>query len=117
VRSAIVALLTPLLASVMVSAGQTPQTFTGVITDDACPLGDHTRMRMGPTDAECVRACILSHGASYVLYDGKRALVLSDQEMPGRFAAQKVTVTGTLDTRTMTISVASITPVEADGDL
>jgi hypothetical protein len=115
-KPVLVALLTLVLASVMVSAGQTPQTFTGIITDDACPLGDHTRMRMGPTDAECVRACILSHGASYVLYDGKRALNLSNQELPAEFAAQRVSIVGTLDAETLTIRVQSIAPVAPDRD-
>jgi len=112
VKPVFVAALVPMLASAVVPAGQERQTFTGVITDDACPLGDHTRMRMGPTDAECVRACILSHGASYILYDGKRAYVLSDQQTPERFAAQRVDVVGTLDTETLTIRVQSIAPVD-----
>ena len=91
------------------SAAQSRQTFTGVITDDMCPLGSHTRMQMGPTDAECARACIEAHGASYVLYDGKSAYVLSDQKSPGAFAGQKVRVVGTLDEKTKTITVESIT--------
>lgn len=93
---------------VVVSAAQEKQTFTGVITDDMCPLGTHTHMRMGPTDAECARACITSHGASWVLYDGKSAYVLSDQKTPDTFAAQKVRVVGTLDAKTKTIRVESI---------
>ena len=93
---------------VAVSAAQEKQTFTGIITDDMCPLGTHTHMRMGPTDAECARACITSHGSSWVLYDGKSAYVLSDQERPDRFAAQKVRVVGTLDAKTKTIRVESI---------
>jgi len=95
----------------LVSAGQGKQTFTGVITDDMCPLGDHSRMQMGPTDAECAKACINAHGATYVLYDGKSAYVLSDQKTPERFAAQRVRVIGTLDARTMTIQVESIAAV------
>ena len=91
------------------SAAQSKQTFTGVITDDMCPLGDHGRMKMGPTDAECARACIESHGAKYVLYDGKSAYVLSDQKAPDTFAGQKVRVVGTLDDKTKTIQVDSIT--------
>jgi hypothetical protein len=63
---------------------------------------------MGPTDAECVRACISAHGASYVLYDGKDAYTLSDQEAPEKFAGQRVTVVGTLDAKTRTIQVDSI---------
>lgn len=97
-----------LLVVAALSAGQGKQTFTGVITDDMCPLGDHGRMRMGPTDAECVTACITAHGALYVLYDGKSAYVLSDQKTPEKFAAQKVRVVGTLDDRTKTITVDSI---------
>jgi hypothetical protein len=90
------------------SAGQEKQTFTGVVTDDMCPLGNHSRMQMGPTDAECTRACITAHGASYVLYDGQSAYVLSDQKTPDKFAAQKVRVVGTLDAKTKTIRVESI---------
>ena len=97
-----------LLIVATVSAAQGKQTFTGVIADDMCPTGDHSRMRMGPTDAECTRACIMAHGASYVLYDGKSAYVLSDQKTPEKFAAQKVRVVGTLDSKTKTIRVESI---------
>ena len=93
------------------SAGQEKQTFTGVITDDMCPTGTHTHMRMGPTDAECAKACVMSHGSSYVLYDGKSAYVLSDQKTPEQFAAQKVRVVGTLDATTKTIRVESIAAV------
>ncbi len=71
-----------LLLVVAVSAAQEKQTFTGVITDDMCPLGTHTHMRMGPTDAECAKACVMSHGSTYVLFDGKSAYVLSDQKTP-----------------------------------
>jgi hypothetical protein len=91
------------------AAGQAKQTFTGVITDDNCYNGDHSRMRMGPTDAECTKACIDAHGALYVLYDGKNSYTLSDQKTPEKFAAQKVKVVGTLDAKTKLIHVESIT--------
>ena len=97
-----------LFLAAAVSAAQEKQTFTGVITDDMCPLGSHSRMQMGPTDAECARACITAHGSSWVLYDGKSAYVLSDQKTPDTFAAQKVRVVGTLDAKTKTIRVESI---------
>lgn len=97
-----------LFLAVAVSAAQEKQTFTGVITDDMCPLGSHSRMQMGPTDAECARACITSHDASYVLYDGTSAYVLSDQKTADTFAAQKVRVVGTLDAKTKIIRVESI---------
>ena len=81
--------------------------FTGVITDSMCSSGDHKGMRMGPTDAECTVACVLAHGALYVLYDGKEVYALSDQTSPEKFAGKKVTVTGTLDAKTKTIHMDS----------
>lgn len=83
------------------------QTFTGVITDDMCGKGDHKSMNLGP-DAKCVAECIKGMGGKYVLYDGKSTYILSDQKAPEKFAAQKVTVTGTLDAKTNTIQVDSI---------
>lgn len=97
---------------VAVSAAQEKQTFTGVITDDMCPLANHSRMQMGPTDAECAKACVAAHGAVYVLYDGKSAYVLSDQKTPEKFAAQRVRVVGTIDPKTNTIRVDSIAAVK-----
>lgn len=99
-----------LLGVAAVSADQKSQTqtFTGVITDEMCPTGDHSKMRMGNTAADCTRACVAAHGSRYVLYDGKRAYILSDQKAPAPLAAQKVGVTGTLDTATMTIRVESM---------
>src|SRR5438552_18637055 len=90
------------------AGAQGQQKFTGRVTDNMCPEGDHSRMRMGSTDAECTIACISAHGALYVLYDGKDIYALSDQQTPEKFAGKKVTVTGTLDARTKTIQVASI---------
>lgn len=88
--------------------GQDKRTFTGIITDDQCARADHSKMQMGPTDAECVKACVLAHGAEYVLFDGERAYTLSDQKAPEKFAAQRVTVTGTLDAKNHKIQVESI---------
>src|SRR6185369_16628044 len=87
---------------------QAKRQFTGTITDSMCAEADHSRMRMGSTDAECTIACVSAHNAMYVLYDGKEVYRLSDQQMPERFAGTKVTVTGTLDARTRTIQVDSI---------
>jgi Protein of unknown function (DUF5818) len=43
-----------------------------------------------------------------VLYDGKEVYTLSDQKSPAKFAARKVTVTGTLDAAARTIRVEKI---------
>ena len=92
------------------ASAQTKRTFSGTITDGMCAAADHSRMRMGSTDAECTLACVSAHGATYVLYDGKDAFTLSDQQAPEKFAGKKVTVTGTLDPKTKTIKVDSIAP-------
>jgi len=97
-----------MLALAGLSAGQGGRTFTGVITDTECSSADHSHMRMGPTDAECVAACISEHGAAYVLVAGKNVYALSNQKTPEKFAARKVTVTGTLDAKGKTIQVDSI---------
>ena len=97
-----------MLVAVAAWAAPPQQKFTGVITDSMCENGDHSQMRMGPTDAECTAACIRFHGASYVLYDGKQAYTLSDQKTPEKFAGKRVTVSGTVDAKTKTIHVDAI---------
>jgi hypothetical protein len=105
-------LIVSLLAVAALAPAQGKQTFTGTITDDMCATSGHAQMRMGPTDAECTVACVIAHDAKYVLYDGKDVYTLSDQRTPEKFAAQRVRVVGTLDARTRTIQVDSITAAE-----
>ncbi|HKE29019.1 MAG TPA: hypothetical protein VKB88_42000 [Bryobacteraceae bacterium] len=78
-------------------------TYTGTITDSMCG-GDHKGMNVKP-DETCVTECV-KMGAKYALYDGKNTYMLSDQKGAAKFAAKKVTVTGTL--RGDTIQVTSI---------
>ena len=49
------------LAAASLSAAQGRQTFIGTITDNDCDTAVHSRMRMGPTDAECALACMPPH--------------------------------------------------------
>jgi hypothetical protein len=98
-----------LLIIAALAAAPVQQKFTGVITDSMCANADHSQMRMGPTDAECTKACVEAHGALYVLYDGKHSYTLSDQQTSEKFAGKKVAVTGTLDAKTSTIHVETIT--------
>jgi hypothetical protein len=105
----LLAVVLGVLAIAAVSAAQGKQTFTGTITDNMCARAGHSQMRMGPTDAECTIACISVHDATYVLDDGKDVYTLSDQKTPEKFAAQRVRVVGTLDAKTKTIQVDSIT--------
>src|SRR4029077_14830638 len=103
-------LLFNLLVVAALASSPAKQTFTGIITDDNCPRADHTQMRMGPTDAECAMACIDAHGAQYGLYDGNGFYTLSDQRASEKLVAKKVRVIGTLNSKTKTIQVDSITP-------
>ena len=104
--------LLSLLAVGALSAPQGKQTFTGIITDDMCAKAGHAQMRMGPTDAECTLACVDVHGAMYVLLVGKDVYTLSDQQTPEKFAGQKVKVVGTLNAKTKTIQVDSLSAVK-----
>ncbi|HXB74978.1 MAG TPA: hypothetical protein VNY05_42495 [Candidatus Acidoferrales bacterium] len=96
-----------LFAAAALTFAADTQTFTGVITDDMCADANHKDMKMG-SDPKCVAECIKGMNGKYVLYDGKASYKLSDQKTPAKFAAKKVTVTGTLDEKTKTITVASI---------
>jgi hypothetical protein len=98
-----------LLTITALAAAPREETFIGTISDSMCLKADHSKMQMGPTDAECVTACIREHDATYVLYDGQNVYSLSDQKTPEKFAAQRVTVKGELDAKTKTIHVGSIT--------
>src|SRR5437762_165041 len=107
-RRLLACVLACVLGVALLSAAPSTQTFTGVITDDNCANGNHSHMRMGDTDAECAVACNSAHGSPYILFDGKNAYTLSDQRTPEKFAGKKVTVVGTLDAKTKTITVTSI---------
>ena len=85
------------------------ETFAGVITDTMCGA-KHTMMKE-KADEECVRMCVKG-SRDYALYDGKSVWKLSDQKTPARFMAKAVKVSGTADTKTMTIKVTSIEAAE-----
>lgn len=91
-------------------AAQESRTFTGVVTDERCALEGHAAMRMGPTDAECAKACADEHGDALVLLDAEHVYQLSDQKLARTFAGAKVRVVGVLDAKTETIRVISMAP-------
>lgn len=95
----------------LLCAAPASQTFTGTITDDMCGKDGHAGMKMG-SDAKCVTECVKGMNAKYALYDGNEVYVLSDQKAPAKFAAQKVTVTGTLDPAKKIIKVEKIEPAK-----
>jgi hypothetical protein len=93
------------LAIAAAGSAATAATFTGVITETMCGA-THTMMKDQPDD-KCVKMCVKG-SSEYALFDGKNVLKLSDQGKPAKFAAQNVTVTGTLDQKTKTIKISSI---------
>lgn len=94
------------IAGVAVAA-DAPKSFSGTITDSMC-LMNHKMMNITP-DSKCARECVnKSKEVKYVLHDGKNTYKLSDQKTPEQFAAQKVTVSGTLFPKTGVIKVDKI---------
>jgi hypothetical protein len=90
---------TAVAAAALACASPAAQTYTGTITDDMCGKS-HADMKMG-TDDKCTIECVKTMGGKYALSDGKDVYVLSDQKTPAKFAGKKVTVTGTVDGKTL----------------
>jgi len=97
---------TLLLGATLLAAGPS-QTYTGVITDTMC--GAKHNMGITP-DSKCVRECVKSDPKKwkYALLVGNELYILSDQQTPERFAAQKVRVIGTLFEKTRILKVEKI---------
>jgi len=85
------------------------KSYSGVITDTMCGK-DHTHMGVSP-NAKCVRDCVKGGQYKYALLVGERIYVLSDQQTPEKFAAQKVSVRGVLYEKTRILKVESITSI------
>ena len=93
-------LTTMALGAMLLTAAGPKKTYTGMITDDMC--GKEHTMNVKP-DSKCVTECVKGMGSKYALVSGANVYVLSDQKTPEKFAGQKVTVTGTLDGKTLQV--------------
>ncbi len=100
-------LFATVLSAGLLAAAAGPQSFTGVITDTMCGA-NHKPMNVTP-DSKCVLECV-KHGSKYALLVGNNVYVLSDQQSPEKFAAQKVKVTGALNAKTKILRVDKIEP-------
>lgn len=98
-------LIATVLSAGLLAAAAGPQSFTGVITDTMCGA-NHKPMNVSP-DSKCVLECV-KHGSKYALLVGTNVYVLSDQQTPEKFAAQKVKVTGALNEKTKILKVDKI---------
>ena len=96
-----------LFAAAALMFAAAPKTFTGVISDAMCGK-DHSSMNVKP-DAKCVTECV-KMGSKYALVTDGNVYELAGQKIPEKYAAQKVTVKGTLSGNT--IQVDSIAPAK-----
>jgi len=96
--------------TVAASAADGVGQYTGVITDTMCAA----KHAMGITpDSKCVRDCVKTDPKKwkYALLVGNEMYVLSDQQTPEKFAAQKVKVTGLLFEKTKILRADKIEAV------
>jgi streptogramin lyase len=98
-----------LCAAALLVSAPARRTFTGVLTDKMCGA-DHSMMKVKP-DSKCVRECVKA-GAPYALAAGGSVYTLSNAKGADDYTGQKVRVAGTLDGKTGTITVDSITPAK-----
>jgi hypothetical protein len=91
----------------------TPLSYMGEIMDSTCAgQGSHDQMMAKEgtkTAKDCTLLCV-KDGSKFVLYsvDAKTSYNLDDQDKPGDYAGEKVTVVGTYDSTTNTIHIQSI---------
>ena len=83
--------------------------WTGWVTDTACAAKGASA-----SHAECAAKCVKDKGAKWALVtDGDKSVwVLSDQAAAAKMVGKEVTVKGTADAATKTITVASIEPAK-----
>jgi len=99
------AVLAPLVILAQTSGDQ--KTLTGVVSDAMC---GQTHMMKDKPAAECLRYCV-KQGTKYALVAGKNVYTLEGHEVDlDKYAAQKVTVKGTMKGETMTVE--SILPAK-----
>jgi hypothetical protein len=102
------------------------KTFLGEIADTQCALNVHSlnrshkeMMNMKPeikTEADCARYCVKERGGRFVLQTKDKVYKLDAQVLAEEWAGVKVKVVGTLDPKTDTITVESISPQAANSN-
>lgn len=103
-----------LFATVAFAQGSKARTFKGEIMDSQCSMmGTHDpkgfQMTKTNNSKDCTLACA-GMGGKFVLYDAakKATYEIDGQDKAKEFAGQKVTVSGSYDSKTKTIHAASI---------
>ena len=106
-----------LAAIALARAGSSKTTFHGEISDTQCAMNVHslnrsheqmiTKHTIGRDAVSCAKACV-RRGGEWVLRSGDDIYRLKNQAGIEEFSAQKVQITGTLDTKTNTIDNMNI---------
>ena len=90
----------------MIETPKVPASTYGAFGTDTMCGAKHSMMKNQP-DGQCIKMCVRGPN-EYALFDGSAIWKLSDQKRAAKFAAQRVTVTGTLDKKARVIKVVSV---------
>lgn len=112
-----------LLAVLLAHAGDAkPQIFRGEIGDTQCALNVHSMTRshaemlkskkMGGTPGACATYCVQYLGGDFVLSSKNDVYRLDNQEKVRLLAGQKVKITGTLESKSKTIHILDVEPLQ-----
>lgn len=90
-------------------AENSPQTFSGMITDSSCGARHSKNSNLSPAD--CTRLCV-SKGANYMLVDGDKSYILrGGSAKTSQFAGTRAQVTGELDGNSIQVkSISALKP-------
>lgn len=92
------ALISAALTSITMAS---PQTVTGMVSDDMCK---QKHMMPGRSDTDCTRACAKS-GSKYALVAGDKIFILKgDAKQIEKYAGKKVSVTGEVAGNSLTVA-------------
>ncbi len=108
-KAILILTMTVILATVSIVAQTTGEqkSLTGVVSDAMC---GQTHMMKDKPDADCLRYCV-KQGNKYALVVGKSVYTLEGHEAElDKYAAQKVTVKGTVKGETLTVE--SVVPAK-----
>jgi hypothetical protein len=93
--------------SILAQTSGAQKTLTGVVSDAMCC---QTHMMKDKADGDCLRYCV-KQGNNYALVVGKSVYTLEGHEAElDKYAAQKVTVKGTVKSETLTVE--SVVPAK-----
>ena len=105
-----------ILAMVLIAGGLTftmaagtEGTWKGIVTDKMCATKG-----VNLTDSECAKKCVTAMGDKYALYNtaDKKVYVLMPQDKVAAQAGHEVTIKGTVDGDTITVSSITLTPAQ-----